>query len=42
MIIDAVSNSTLPRVVDLGNQIRPVWQGVVELTQVTLAVSPAH
>ena len=42
MIIDTLSDSALPGLVDLGNQIGSVWQGVVELTQVTLAVSPTH
>ena len=42
MIIDTLSNSALPRLIDLGNQIGSVGEGVVELTQVTLTVSPTH
>ena len=42
MIVDKVGNGALPGVEDLGNQIGSVWSGVVELAQVTRAVSPPH
>ena len=42
MIVDKVGNGALPGVEHLGNQIRPVWPGVVELTQVTRAIPPPH